>query len=238
MTFSGRTAVVTGGTGALGSACVRSLLESGVNVAVPYKSDRGSELLPKSTSGASVIGIKSDLTSESDVSMMAKHVVESFGSIDYLINAAGGYLGGKTIDEVTLGEWEGILRLNLWSTFLTCRVALQNMRLRRFGRIINIAAMPAIHPSARKGPYALSKRGVITLTETIAEETKGTDITANAIAPSTIRTEENRQSMPDADFSAWVTPEEIAGLATYLCSDEAGSVRGNVIKIFGRAYGG
>jgi NAD(P)-dependent dehydrogenase (short-subunit alcohol dehydrogenase family) len=237
MKFSGRNAIVTGGTGSLGSECVKHLLASGINVAVPYTNDATARRLPSSGNGLKVIGIKADITTEKDVTAFLKHVTEEFGSIEYLVNAAGGYLGGKTVDEVTLAEWEGILRLNLWSTFLMCRGALYAMRHQQFGRIINIAAHPALHPAAKKGPYALSKRGIITLTETIAEETKDTDITANAIAPSIILTDENKRSMPDADFSAWVTPEEIATLAMFLCSDEARSIRGNVVKIFGKSYG-
>ena len=140
---------------------------------------------------------------------------------------------GSTIDEVMLDEWEDIMKLNMRTAFLICRGALRVMRKQSFGRIVNIAAMPALSPSAKKGPYAISKRAVVTLTETIAEETKGTGITANAIAPSIILTEANKQSMPKADSSKWVTPQEIAQLILYLCSDEAKSVSGNVIKIYG-----
>jgi NAD(P)-dependent dehydrogenase (short-subunit alcohol dehydrogenase family) len=160
-------------------------------------------------------------------------VMEKFGSIDFLINTAGGYIGGKQIEDVTVEEWDGIMNLNLKATFLACRGALRVMREKHFGRIVNIAAMTALTPAARKGPYAVSKRGVITLTETIAEEVRGTGITANAIAPSTILTEANKQSMPKADVSKWVTPEEIARLILYLCSDEARSISGNVFKIYG-----
>ncbi len=137
------------------------------------------------------------------------------------------------MDEVSIDEFDGMLNLNLRTTFLVCRSVLKVMRKRGEGRIVNIAAMPAVTPSAKKGPYAISKRGVITLTETIAEEVKASGITANAIAPSIILTEVNRKSMPNADFKKWVTPEEIAHLTIFLCSDESRSVNGNVIKIYG-----
>jgi NAD(P)-dependent dehydrogenase (short-subunit alcohol dehydrogenase family) len=112
---------------------------------------------------------------------------------------------------------------------------LPSMRDRGFGRIITIGAMPALKPTAKRGPYQVSKRAVITLTESIAEEVKGTGITANAIVPSTIITPENVESMPDADRSKWVSPEEIVALAAFLCTPEARSVNGNTIKIFGGA---
>ncbi len=235
MTFFGKTAIVTGGTGALGSVCVDYLFNAGINIAVPYNSEKSLANIPKQVAQSpdKLLTIKTDLTVEDQVESFVAQVVKRFGTIDYLVNTAGGYTGGSTIDEVTLEDWEGIMNLNVRTAFLICRGSLRQMRKQGFGRIVNIASMHAVSPSAKKGPYAVSKRGVITLTETIAEETKGTGITANAIAPSTIVTEANKQSMPKADFSKWVTPQEIAQLILYVCSDEAKSVSGNVIKIYG-----
>jgi NAD(P)-dependent dehydrogenase (short-subunit alcohol dehydrogenase family) len=107
------------------------------------------------------------------------------------------------------------------------------MRAAKRGRIISMAAMAALSPTAGRGAYAIAKRGVVTLTETIAEEVKGSGITANAIAPGIILTPANRASMPSADTSRWVTPEEIAALVLYLCSEDARSVSGNVLKVYG-----
>jgi NAD(P)-dependent dehydrogenase (short-subunit alcohol dehydrogenase family) len=235
MKFSGKSAIVTGGTGALGSACVEHFLDAGLNVAIPYTSEKSLAITVTrfARSSGKVFAFRADLTAEDHVEAFLAQVTAKFGTIDYLVNTAGGYAGGRTIDEVTLDEWENIMRLNVRTAFLVCRGALRSMRKQGFGRIVNIAAMPGLLPSAKKGPYAVSKRAVITLTETIAEETRGTGITANAIAPSIIMTEANRQSMPDADFSTWVTPEEIARLILYVCSDEARSMSGNTMKIYG-----
>jgi NAD(P)-dependent dehydrogenase (short-subunit alcohol dehydrogenase family) len=235
MTFSGKTAIVTGGTGALGSVCAEHLFNAGLNIAIPYNSEKSLANIPKRVAQFpdKFLTIKTDLTVEDQVESLVAQVVKRFGTIDYLVNTAGGYAGGNTIDEVTLDDWEGIMNLNVRTAFLICRSSLRQMRKQGFGRIVNIASMHAVSPSAKKGPYAVSKRAVITLTETIAEETKGTGITANAIAPSTIVTEANKQSMPKADFSKWVTPQEIAQLILYLCSDEAKSVSGNVVKMYG-----
>jgi NAD(P)-dependent dehydrogenase (short-subunit alcohol dehydrogenase family) len=235
MMFSGKTAIVTGGTGALGSVCVDHLFNAGLNIAIPYNSEKSLANIPKrvAQSPDKLLTIKTDLTVEDQVESFVAQVVKRFGTIDYLVNTAGGYAGGSTIDEVALDEWEGIMKLNMRTAFLICRGVLRVMRKQSFGRIVNIAAMPALSPSARKGPYAISKRAVVTLTETIAEETKGTGVTANAIAPSIILTDANRESMPKAEFSKWVTPQEIAQLILYLCSDESKSVSGNVIKIYG-----
>lgn len=235
MTLSRKTAIITGGTGTLGRICAERLFDESLNVAIPATSERsliGISGKLKESPGR-FLGEIADLTNEEQVAAFVTHTVEKFGGVDYLVNCAGGYLGGSTIDEVSVDDWEGILRLNLRTAFLMCRAVLKLMKPRRFGRIVNIAASAALAPGVKRGPYAVSKRGVITLTETIAEETKGMGITANAIAPSIIVTDANKESMPDADYSKWVTPEEIANLVVYLLSDEAKSMSGNVIKIYG-----
>jgi NAD(P)-dependent dehydrogenase (short-subunit alcohol dehydrogenase family) len=109
------------------------------------------------------------------------------------------------------------------------------MRKQGFGRIVSIAAMPALRPAPGRAAYAVSKGSIVTLTEAIHEEVKGSGITVNAIAPSTLLTEANKASMPDADTTAWVPLSEVVALIHYLCSDEARSVSGNVIRIFGGA---
>jgi NAD(P)-dependent dehydrogenase (short-subunit alcohol dehydrogenase family) len=235
MSFHGKTAIVTGGTGALGIAIVQRLFDEGAGIAVPYHSEASRSAIPDtlSTATSRLFFAKVDLTKETEVTSFVEEVVGKFGRIDFLVAVAGGYTGGNLTEEVTLDELESMLNMNLRTSFLMCRGVLRLMKQQKGGRIITVASMPAISPLARKGPYAIAKRGVITLTETIAAEVKGTGITANAVAPSIILTEANKESMPDADVSKWVTPHEIAGLVAYLCSDDARSVNGNTIRIYG-----
>ncbi len=230
--MNGRTAIVTGGTGALGSVVVREFVKSGIAVAVPVHPGHQSPehtLYPNGT----VYFHQADLQKEEDVGNFVRAALSSLGKIDILVNIAGGYAGGKRVEETPLSEWENMLDMNLKSVFLMCRAVLPLMRRERFGRIVNITAMPVVRPAPRRAAYAVSKGGVATLTEAINEEVKGTGVTINAIAPSILLTEGNRTSMPDADTSAWVRPEEVADLISYLCSVNAASVSGNVIRIFG-----
>lgn len=235
MDHTGKVAIVTGGTGALGSVIAQNLLNEGASVAIPYNSEksRSSVRFQAANHDNRVLLFQTDLTNEHQCGQFVDEVRKKFGTIDYLINAAGGYVGGKQIADVSLSEWESIIGLNLTTTFLMCRAALQVMQSKHFGRIVNIAAMTALSPAVKKGPYGISKRGVITLTEVIAEEVKGSGITSNAIAPSIILTEANKQWMTKADDGKWVTPEEIASLVLYLCSDNARSMSGNTIKVYG-----
>ena len=233
MGFRGKTALVTGGTGALGNTVVQHFFDAGANLALPVHSDRHLSPITERLVGSRLHAGVADVTSEGDVARFVSEVEQRFGGIDFLVNLAGGFAGGNLIEETSIDEWRDMMSMNLRSAFLMCRASLRTMRARKSGRIVNVAAMPALASGAKKGPYAISKRGVVTLTEILADEVRGSGITANAIAPSIILTEANKLSMPDADFKKWVTPGEIANLILYLCSDDARSINGNTIKIYG-----
>jgi NAD(P)-dependent dehydrogenase (short-subunit alcohol dehydrogenase family) len=235
MQLHGKSAIVTGGTGALGKVVVQQLFDAGANVAVPYRDESSLNMFPaevRSTKGR-FLAEKADLVVESEVKQLVTRVQTAFGTVDIVVNTAGGYSGGATIDEVSIDDWEKAMRQNLTTAFLMCKHTLAVMKKQGAGRIINIAAMPALAPAAKRGPYQVAKRGVITLTETIAAEVKGTAITANAIVPSIILTDSNKESMPDADFATWVTPDEIAQLIVFLAGSGGRSISGNSIKIYG-----
>lgn len=231
--LTNRVAVVTGGTGALGVTVARSLQSEGCRIALPYASAGSPEKLPKELRASGVFLQQADLSSEADVSGFFDEVVARFGTVDILVNTAGGYVGGNTIADTALQDWERAMAMNLTTAFLACRAALRIMMHRGSGRIVNITAKTALEPAAKKGAYAVSKSGVVTLTETIAEEIRGTGITVNAIAPSIILTEANKEWMTEGDESKWVTPGEIASLVVYLCSSDGRSMSGNTIKMYG-----
>jgi len=228
-----RTAIVTGGTGALGSVIVGRFLDAGDSVVVPYHSEKPVSSRATPREGAKLRSLRADLASEADVSNLIEFALRESGRIDILVNAAGGYSGGKKVEESLIADFDRMMKMNFLTTLLTCRAVLPVMRRQGFGRIVNIAAMPALAAKPQMGPYAVAKRAVVTLTETIAEEVKGTGITSNAIALGIILTQANKQSMPDADVSKWVPPEEIAELIVHLCSGWAGGINGNVIRVSG-----
>ena len=219
------TAVVSGGTGALGSVIVRCLRKRGLSVAVPVRG----ESRPGGEDG--VFYAPADLTSETSVREFYAAAGTSCGPLKILVNAAGGYVGGVPVDEVRTEDWDAALAMNLTTCFLMSREALRIMKNAGWGRIINIAAMTALAPEAGKAPYAIAKRGVITLTETIAAEIRGTGITVNAIAPGVIRTDANRSWMTKEMEAKSVPPEEIAALVSFLCSEDARSISGNTIMV-------
>jgi NAD(P)-dependent dehydrogenase (short-subunit alcohol dehydrogenase family) len=234
MNLHNSTVVITGATGALGSIVATRFFDAGARIAIPTITP-SSGLLPERIVQANerCVLAKTDLSVESEVQQFVQLVHERFGTIEILANIAGGYEGGTAIAGTSIDQWNAMMTMNLTSAFLMSREILKFMLAAGQGRVLNIAAMPALTSGANKGAYAVSKRGVISLTEILAEETKGTGITVNAIAPSIVLTEANKMSMPKSDTSKWVTPEEIAELIVFLCSDHARSVSGNVIRIFG-----
>jgi NAD(P)-dependent dehydrogenase (short-subunit alcohol dehydrogenase family) len=232
MELSGKKAIVTGGTGTLGRVVVHRLMEAGARVAVPVSS-RESLGHAHSAWGNRVLALVADLTAADDVQSFVVQVGREFGGVDILVAAAGGYAGGTSVEKTSLADTAAMMNLNFSTAFLMCQVVLPLMKASGFGRIITIASQPGVTPKAGAGAYAIAKRAVITLTETIAQETKGTGITANAIAPSILLTEENKRAMPDADFRKWVSPSDIAFLIHALCMDGARSLTGNVLKVYG-----
>lgn len=233
--FWGKSAIITGGTGGLGTVVTRCFLEAGASVALPLrKVVPSSEIAPADSDvDARLLLHKTDLTIEGDIDSFLRTTLERFGKVDILVNAAGGYAGGNSISEMSLDEWERMLALNLRTAFLMSRGALPKMLEQGWGRIINIAALPAFRSGADKGAYAASKAAVVKLTEIIADEVKGSGVTANAIAPGMILTDEQKPSGSDADLKKYVTPDQIASVMMFLASDEASGVNGSVLKMYG-----
>jgi NAD(P)-dependent dehydrogenase (short-subunit alcohol dehydrogenase family) len=232
MSLAGKIAIVTGGTGALGSAIVRRFLDEAIKVIVSHRNPKELGGFPDSVRSR-ISFAQCDVTIESDVQRLFETAIRTVGTVNILVNTVGGYVPRKLVPDVTIEEWDRMMNINLKSTFLCSREALRRMKGEKYGRIINISAMVGLHPSPGRSAYAISKSAVSLFTEIVGEEQKGSGITINAIAPSIIDSSANRHSMPDEDFSRWVKPESIADIICYLCSDAATDVTGTTIKAFG-----
>ncbi|MDP1677779.1 MAG: SDR family NAD(P)-dependent oxidoreductase [Bacteroidota bacterium] len=235
--LSGKIAIVSGGSGSLGRVVVEHLLSEGV-VVITTMSDNKSSLdflREKQKQHQSIEGFVVDVTSESSAKKFYTEVLSKHPSVDILCNLVGGVCPKKFIEDLSLAEWNSMINLNLNSCFLMIRESISSMKKNRFGRIINIAAMPGIIPEAKRGGYGVSKAGVIALTKTVAEEIKDLEnITINAIAPSIILTEENKKWGTIEEIKKWVTPEQIANMILYLCSENGRAMNGQIIQMYGR----
>ncbi len=225
MDFDNRVAVITGGTGALGSAIALDLLRSGALVTVTYTSGMEWQKLRARASDfeAGLDGVSVDLTRASDVAFVVRDLENRYGHIDFLLCIAGGFAAGKAYetDEAT---WDRMLNLNLRTLTSVLRSVVPLMIARNFGRIVTVSSGAILRGGgAGMTAYAVSKGAVRQLSELLAEEVKGYDIRVFCLMPGTMDTEANRRSMPEADFSQWVKTETVAGVVHDLLKDKKNS---------------
>ena len=223
--------VVTGGTGALGAGVVELFLSRGATVHLPMMEAALPAHLPwreharvKATPGVS-------LDDEAQVTAFYSALPSLWASV----HLVGGFAMAKVAD-TSLAEFEKQWRMNTVTCFLTCREAIKAIRRTGGGgRIVNVAARPAITPAPGMISYVASKAGVAALTQSLAPEVLAEGILINAVLPSTIDTPANRKGMPNADFDSWPKPAQIAETIAFLASKENALTTGTLIPVFGRA---
>lgn len=227
--FSGREAVVTGGTGALGSAVVGLLLEAGATVHVPVYIAEELDGFAYRARQAVRLHEGLDLSKEGDVARLYAATTSLYASV----HVAGGFAMGPIVD-TGLDVWDHMMRMNATTCFLCCREATRTMTGRE-GRIVNVAARPVLVPTAQMTAYSASKAAVAALTLSLAEELSDSEVWVNAIVPSIIDTAANRAAMPDADHTAWPKPEEIAETIAFLASPQNAATRGALVPVYGKS---
>ncbi|AFZ73974.1 SDR family oxidoreductase [Natronobacterium gregoryi] len=230
--FEGTVAVVTGASGALGSAVVDRFRDAGATVcAVDVVAPDEEESLLEPDDRTEFY--ETDLTDEDDVADLVDRVVDDHGRIDHLLNVAGTWRGGDPIGETDIAEFEFLLDVNLKTAFLTSKHALPQLEESE-GAIVSVSARSSLEGGEGDGPYRISKAGIRLLTETLAEENAGA-VRANCVMPSVIDTPMNREMMPDAAHDSWVEPAEIADVMVFLCSDAAAVTSGAAVPVYGEA---
>jgi NAD(P)-dependent dehydrogenase (short-subunit alcohol dehydrogenase family) len=214
MDFQDRVALVTGGTGALGSIVVRDLLANGARVAATYTVEAEWQhfLATAADWRPRLTGIPVDLTEADEVRSAVQSLQNSHGRIDFLLALAGGFAPGK-IHETSEAVWDRMLNLNLKTLFSILRPTIPVMIRQNFGRIITVSSGAILsRPGAGVAAYAVSKAAVRHLSEVLAEEVKSYNIRVHCLMPDTLDTEANRRAMPKADFSQWVSTAEVTRL--------------------------
>lgn len=232
MDFSNKTIVVTGGTGALGTAVVDALLRHGARCVVPYVHEvEMQHFAHRADKAVSLIAVR-DLADEADV---AKLYAQAVWPLWASIHIAGGFAMGKVADTDKAALMAQIEQ-NLVSCFLCCRAAVKAFGANG-GRIVNVAARPALEwrSGAGMSAYAIAKAGVAVLTTTLAEESAKDGVLVNAVAPSIMDTPANRAAMPKADHAAWPKVEAVAATILFLASPDNHVTRGAIVPVYGKS---
>jgi NAD(P)-dependent dehydrogenase (short-subunit alcohol dehydrogenase family) len=231
MDFSGNQVVVTGGTGALGSAVVGALLAGGASCVVPYVHDAEAQRFPHRGDPNVRLLAVSDLADEAQVAKVYAGL-KPWASV----HIAGGFAAGK-VGETGKAALMAQIDSNLTSCFLCCRAAVNLMLASGGGRIVNVAARPALEWRSGAGmtAYTVAKAGVAALTVALAEEVAKDGILVNAVAPSTMDTPANRNAMPKANFEVWPKVEEVAATILFLASPDNRVTRGAIVPVYGKS---
>jgi NAD(P)-dependent dehydrogenase (short-subunit alcohol dehydrogenase family) len=231
--FDGKTVLVTGVGGALGSAVAEQFLAAGATVcgADLVSPDDGEDFLLDDPDRIDFY--QGDFTEESVVEETIDAIVEEHGRLDYLANIAGTWRGGDPIHETDASTFDFLFDVNLKTMFLASKHALPHIQDQE-GAIVSVSSRSSLEGGEGDGIYRASKAGVRLLTETIAEENKGV-VRANAVMPSVIDTPMNRDMMPDSDHSKWVDPADIGDVVVFLCSEAASVTSGAAVPVYGEA---
>jgi NAD(P)-dependent dehydrogenase (short-subunit alcohol dehydrogenase family) len=236
--FAGSHVVVTGGTGTLGRAVIRALRKVGAVCHVPNLVAAELDDFPYVSDPGVQVGRGVDLADEGAVRRFYQALPPLWASI----HLAGGFAMAP-IGEMSAADFTAQFRMNALSCFLCSAAAVAAFRARKEpgpggapgGRIVNVAARPALEPRLGAGmiAYTASKSAVAALTQALAQETTDEQIWVNAVAPSVLDTPANRAAMPDADYRRWVSPADLAEIVTFLASPGNRATRGAVIPVYG-----
>ena len=242
--LTGRTAVVIGATSGLGKAIALGLADAGADV-VPTgrRANLASEVAREiEARGRRSLVIAADVSDTSSIQELADTVVERFGKVDILVNAAGRTIRRPTLD-VSDDEWDGIMDTNLTGMLRGCRAFGRHMIERRYGRIINIGSLTSVVALYEVAAYGASKAGVAALTKSLAIEWAPHGVCVNAILPGVFRTalneglldgtERGRELLIRTPMRRFGQPEEVAGAAVFLASEAAGFVTGHLLAVDG-----
>jgi NAD(P)-dependent dehydrogenase (short-subunit alcohol dehydrogenase family) len=235
--FSGKVAIVAGGTGGLGRAVTRAFLAEGGKVIATYRDQKEFDTVKTEAGSAAsaLTGLKVDVTDEAAVRQFVDKVIAENGRLDCLVNAVGAFAGGSNLWETETKTFDQMIALNLRSGYILARAAVPAMIKKKSGVIVNVASKAAVDHGAGASAYAASKAGAVALMDSLAAEVKGSGVRVNSVLPSIIDTEANRKAMPGADFAKWPKPEEIARVILFLCSDEAKLIHGASIPVYGES---
>ena len=229
------TAIITGGTGSLGRALAPRLLARNYQLGIAYLIPEEAEALEAllQPDPDQVYLRRVDTSDAEAVATFVKDCADRFDGIDAMVALVGGWAGGRDVEDTDDVRFERMLDLNLRSAFYSVRAVLPFLRETGSGRIITVGSRAAIDYPSGQAAFNIAKAGVVALTKSVANELRGTEITANALLPSVIDTPATREAMPYGDYVDWPTPDQIAAVIDFMLSDDAAVMNGATVPVFG-----
>lgn len=243
MNFEGKTVIVTGGSRGIGRAIALDFAKSGANVVVNYNrnAEKAEDVVKEIEAiGPKGLAVQCNVSKQEDVDALLKATVDTFGTVDFLVNNAG-ITKDTLILRMKENDWDAVLDTNLKGTFMTTKVIGKYMLKKRSGRIVNITSVVGLMGNAGQSNYAASKAGVVGFTKSIAKEFASRGLTVNAVAPGFIESDMTDVLSDDVKemYSKAIPlgkmgkPEDVANAVKFLCSDMSKYITGQVIQVDG-----
>ena len=242
--LEGKTAIITGGAGGLGTAMAQAYAEAGANVVVASRNEENVEKVASEmkSRGQTALAVTVDITEPDQVEQMIDTTVEVFGSVDVIVNNAGRWGKSQLAEDTPLDDWQQVLELNLTGCFITCLAAGKQMIKQQNGKIINISSTAGSKGNPGQLHYSAAKAGVLSLTNNLAFMWAKHNINVNCILPGLIATEElkgykiipspvDKEGNPVPRLELTPDPEDVANLALFLASPAADAITGELIPI-------
>ena len=236
--LEGKSVIIAGAAGGLGSVATSAFAEAGAKLALlgrdQLKLDElaGELRLPASRCLTRAV----DLGNSEEVDAASTEILKKFGGIDVLLNFVGGWIGGKGVFETNRDEFTSMLDQHLFATYAMIHSFVPPMIKNNWGRILSVSSPNASRPPGNSSPYAVGKSAMEALLLSLAQELKGSGVTANLLMVKTIDVAHERQINPSEKNRGWTSPEEISATLLHLCSDEAGMINGARIPLYGEPY--
>lgn len=232
--FTNQVVIVTGANGDLGTTTAETFAKTGARLGLLGRSlERLKEAFPNIKKNDDHLFLVADLTQAAATQAAIDQAVEHFGRIDILVNTAGGFRAGKPVHETPEDLWDFLLNLNARSVLNACQAVIPQMLKQQRGKIISFGSRSALTGRANTAAQSVSKAAVLRLTESMSAELKDQGINVNCILPGTIDTPANRKSIPNADTSRWVQPDDLVTVILFLASDASSAIHGAAIPVYG-----
>jgi NAD(P)-dependent dehydrogenase (short-subunit alcohol dehydrogenase family) len=223
-----RVTFITGAKGGLGSFITNAFLATGATVVGASRS-----ISQQDFPSPNFLALPVDFTKSTAVTGAVKSIIDRHHRLDVLVHVVGAFAGGQSVAETDDTIWQQMQDLNLTSAFYTLRAAIPHLRKSGSGRIVVIGSLAAVEPHAGTAAYVTFKAALAMLVRTVALENRDAGLAANVVLPGTMDTPANRKAMPNADFSKWLKPNDVADLVLWLCDERAGHITGSAIPIGG-----